>query len=185
MSFCEKIEEAKAAIKNDPKIILEKIRIISFILIIVVTAISGIYFILQADLELTSKMWQVTAEINKIGTNDADGNPVIVSQAILIGKSKALALMVAVLLSFGAAIVSAFSETKKSNLILVYSLKAIALLLMVGFVIFVSNFDIEFLTSKGIKTFADFKSMTIILAYLSLTTIVINIASNAILGIKE
>ena len=135
--FKRKFNEAKTAIKEDPKIILEKVRTISFTLIIFVMAIAGIYFILKADQEVTSKMWQVTSEIKKIGEKDAEGNAVKVSQAILIGKSKSLALMIAIILSFGSAIVSAFSETKKSNKVLVYILKAIALVLAVGFVIFI------------------------------------------------
>ena len=183
--FKRKLEEAKVAIKDDPKVILQKVRIISFIAIVVIMAIAGIYFILKADLELSSKYWQVTAEINKVGTKDKNGNPIIVSQAVLLGKSKSLGLMIAVFLSFGSAIVSAFSETKKSNLVLVYALKTIALVLAIGFLVFMYKFDVEFLTSRGVKLFAEFKSMAIFLGYVGIALIVTNITSNAILGIEE
>ena len=183
--FKRKFNEAKTAIQNDPKVILEKARLISFVSIIFIMAIAGIYFILKADQELTSKMWQVTEEIKKMGEKDADGNPVPISQAILIGKSKSFGLMIAIIFSFGSAIVSAFSETKKSNLILVYSLKAIALILAIAFVVFMFKFDTEFLTARGIKLFAEFKTMSIILGFIGIAAIATNITSNAILGIEE
>ena len=183
--FKRKFEEAKTAIKNDPKIILEKARVISFVVIIFIMAIAGIYFILKADLELTSKMWQVTEEIKKIGEKDANGNPKPVSQAILIGKSTSFGMMVAILLSFGSAIVSAFSETKKSNKVLVYCLKAISLVLAVGFVVYMFKFDTEFLTNRGVKIFAEFKTMSIVLGFAGVAAIITNITSNAILGIEE
>lgn len=183
--FKRKFEEAKTAIKEDPKIILKKIRTISFILIIFVMAIAGVYFILKADLELDKKFWLVTSESKKIGQKDSNGNPVPVSQAILIGKSISFAMMLAIILSFGSAIVSAFSETKKSNKVLVYILKAIALVLAVGFVIFMFSFDTTFLTSRGIKLFAEFKSMSIVLGFIGIALIATNITSNAILGIEE
>lgn len=183
--FKRKFNEAKTAIKNDPKIILEKVRSISFVLIIFVMAIAGIYFILKADQELTSKMWVVTDEIKKMGDKDADGNPIPISQAILIGKSKSFGLMIAIILSFASAIVSAFSETKKSNLILVYFLKSLALALAIGFIVYMFRFDVEFLTSRGIKIFAEFKTMSIVLGIIGATAIATNITSNAILGIEE
>jgi hypothetical protein len=183
--FKRKFNEAKTAIQNDPKIILEKVRIISFISIIFIMSIAGIYFILKADQELTSKMWQVTDEIKKMGDKDANGNPIPISQAVLIGKSKSFGLMIAIILAFSSAIVSAFSESKKSNLILVYSLKAIALILAVGFVVFMFKFDTEFLTARGIKMFAEFKTTSIVLGFIGVAALATNIASNAILGIEE
>ena len=93
--------------------------------------------------------------------------------------------MVAILLSFGSAIVSAFSETKKSNKVLVYCLKAISLVLAVGFVVYMFKFDTEFLTNRGIKTFAEFKTMSIVLGFAGIAAIITNITSNAILGIEE
>lgn len=183
--FKRKFEEAKIAVKENPRIILEKVRIISFALIIIMMAVAGIYFILKADQELTSKMWQVTEEIKKMGEKDKDGNPVPINQAVLIGKSKSFGLMIAILLSFGSAIVSAFSETKRSNKVLVYVLKTIALALAVGFVVYMVSFDTTFLTSRGIKLFAEFKTMSIILGCIGAGLIATNITSNAILGIEE
>lgn len=183
--FKRKFEEAKTAVKENPRIILEKVRIISFALIIIMMAVAGIYFILKADQELTSKMWQVTEEIKKMGEKDKNGNPVPINQAVLIGKSKSFGLMIAILLSFGSAIVSAFSETKRSNKVLVYVLKTIALALAVGFVVYMVSFDMTFLTSRGIKLFAEFKTMSIILGCIGIGLIATNITSNAILGIEE
>ena len=185
--FSGKYQKAKAAIKKDPKIVLEKTKTVAFVLIIFVMAIAGIYFILKADQELKSKMWKVTEEFKKLNVKDKETGKTVnnANQAIILGQSKALGLMIAIILSFGSAIVSAFSEIKRSNKILVYALKGIALALAVGFVVFVMKFDTWYLTKAGIKQFAEFKSLAIILGIAGAGLITINIVSNAILGIEE
>ena len=185
--FSVKYQKAKAAIKKDPKIVLEKTKTVAFVLIIFVMAIAGIYFILKADQELKSKMWKVTEEFKKLNVKDKETGKTVnnANQAIILGQSKALGLMIAIILSFGSAIVSAFSEVKRSNKILVYALKGIALALAVGFVVFVMKFDTWYLTKAGIKQFAEFKSLAIILGIAGAGLITINIVSNAILGIEE
>lgn len=181
-----KFKAAIEAIKKDPKIIVEKTRTITFALIILVMAFAGIMFILRADQELTSKMWKVTEEIKKIGETDREtGEPVKVSQGVLIGQSKSLALMIAIILSFGAAVLSVFSEHNKSNKPLVFILKGIALVLVAGFIFFVMKFDGWYLTARGIKTFAEFKTMPIIIGGVGAGLIVINIVTNVWLGIED
>lgn len=186
-TLCTKLNKAKEEIKKNPKVILEKTRTVAFVLIIFVMAIAGIYFILKADQELQSRMWKVTSEIKKLNVKDKETGELVnqANQAIIIGQSKSLCLMIAIILSFGSAIVSAFSEMKKSNKVLVYILKGIALVLAVGFVVFVTKFDAWYLTKAGIKTFADFKPLALVIGYAGVGLIVLNIVSNAVLGIEE
>lgn len=185
--ICNKVKDAKAAIKENPRVILEKTRTITFALIIFVMAFAGIYFILQADQQLKKEMWKVYREIKNMNVVDKETGEKVyeVSQAVILGQSKALCLIIAILLSFGSSIVSAFSETKKENKILVYALKGIALVLAIGFIIFVAKFDTTYLTAKGIKTFEEFKVLAIILGSLGAGLIATNIVSNAVLGIEE
>ena len=185
--ICDKYNKAKAAIKKDPKIVLEKTRTITFVLVILVMSIAGIYFILKADQELKSRMWKVSSEIKKLSAKDKDTGERLydVNQGTILGLSKSLCLMIAILLSFGSAIVSAFSELKKENKVLVYALKGIALVLGVGFVVFVMKFDTIYLTTAGIKEFVAFKPLAIILGCTGVGILVVNIVSNAILGIEE
>ena len=186
-NVCAKLQSARKAIKKDPKVILEKTRTVAFVLIIFVMAIAGIYFILKADQELKSRMWKVTKEIKKLNVKDKETGELVnqANQAIILGQSKSLSLMIAIILAFGSSIVSAFSEMKKSNKVLVYILKAIALVLAVGFVVFVMKFDTWYLTNEGIKVFADYKPLALVIGYLGIGLIVVNIVSNAILGIEE
>ena len=185
--ICNKVKDAKAAIKENPRVILEKTRTITFALIIFVMAFAGIYFILKADLELKSRMWKVTSEIKKLSAvNKETGERLYdVNQGTILGLSKSLCLMIAIVLSFGSAIISAFSEIKKSNKALVYTLKGISLVLAVGFVVFVVKFDTIYLTTAGIKEFVGFKPLAIILGSLGAGLIATNIVSNAVLGIEE
>ncbi len=159
----------------DIKKIVRKVRNISFVAIVLIMAIAGVYFILQVDSLLDSKMWQAYALLKN---SDAP-------QGEVVGKSKALGLMIAILLAFGSACASAFSELRKDKPILVYCLKGLALVLAVGFVIFVSGFEANYLVARAATIIATSRVVTIVLASIGIGAIAINIASNAYLGIEE
>ena len=159
----------------DIKKIIGKIRNISFAAVILIMAVVGIYFILQVDSLVDSRSW-LAYELLK----DTNAN-----QGEVVGKSKALGLMIAILLSFGSACVAAFSEAKKEKPVLVYCLKGLAIALAIGFAVFVSNFDTAYLVERSYKLISTTKIVSSILAYIGVGTIVINIASNAYLGIEE
>ena len=167
--------------------VIEKVRNIALAAIIVILAVAGIYFILKADLELKRTMWKVTNEIKKLSATDKETGKRLydVSQGKIMGLSKALGLMIAIILSFGAGIVAAVSEINRSKPWLVYLLKVVALVLAAGFVVFVMKFDTIYLTNAGIKEFAPYKLLPIILGYVGMGAIVVNIVSNALLGIEE
>ena len=159
----------------DIKKIIGKVRNISFIAAIFVIAIVGVYFILQVDSLLTSNMWQAHALLKD---TNAD-------QGLVVSKSKALGLMIAILLAFGSAVAVGLSEIRKDKPILVYCLKGLSLALAIGFVIFVHNFEANYLLERAIEVIATSKIVSLIFGYIGIGVIAINIASNAYLGIEE
>ena len=119
-------------------------------------------------------------------------------------KNTATWLMVSVLLTFGSSIACFFSEARKDKPILVYALKAIGLLLMVGFVIYLVKFEkstvctsineshkfMMYLGSKKIEILridilGFMMTTSYILTGLGIGVQSINIGLNAYLGIKE
>ncbi len=159
----------------DIKKVIGKIRNISFIAIILIMAFVGVYFILQVDSLVESRAWLVYDLLK-----DPDA-----SQIEAVGKSKALGLMIVILLSFGSACASAFSEQRKDLPILVYCLKGLAIVLAVGLIMFVSGFEKTYLAERAYDLISTAKTVSVILAGLGIGSIVINIASNVYLGIEE
>lgn len=159
----------------DIKKIIGKVRSISFAAVVFIMALVGVYFILQVDSLLDSNMWQAYALLK-----DTD-----VSQVDVVGKSKALGLMIAIILAFGSAAATGFSELRKDKPILVYCLKGLSLVLAVGFVVFVHNFEATYLVARAYPVIATSKVVSLIFGYIGIGTIVINIASNAYLGVEE
>lgn len=159
----------------DIKKIIEKVRIVSFAAVILIMALAGVYFILQIDSLLDSNMWQAYALLK-----DSDA-----PQGEVVGKSKALGLMIAILLAFGSAAAGGFSELRKDKPILVYCLKGLSLVLAIGFVIFVHGFDAAYLVERAAKIIATAKVVSLVFGYIGIGTIIINIASNAYLGVEE
>ena len=120
----------------------------------------------------------------------------------LFATNTAVWLMIGAILGFGAAFVSMLSEINKENKILVYSLKGGALLLMVGFVVFLAFFANSTVvtsldeTDKYISMFSkngiscvNAINVTMVITYvitsLGIATQIFNITSNAVLGIEE
>ena len=161
--------------KENPRDFIKLVSRVSFAAIIFIISIVGVYFILEVDSTLKANMWQVYRLLKDTKT----------PQALVIGKSKSLCLMIAIILAFGCAATSAFSETRKDKPVLVYFLKALALVLAIGFVVFVHMFDGIYLTTRAAKIIAEAKTTTLVFGYLCIVTIIINIASNAYLGIEE
>lgn len=159
----------------DIKKVIGKIRSISFIAIIFIMAFVGIYFILQVDSLIESRAWLVYDLLK-----DPDA-----SQVEAVGKSKALCLMIVILLSFGSACASAFSEQRKDLPILVYCLKGLAIVLAVVLIVFVSGFETTYLAERVHSLVSTTKVVSLAFTYIGIGTIVINIASNAYLGIEE
>ena len=157
------------------KKIIEKVRNITFAAIIFIMAIVGVYFILQVDSLLDSNMWQAYSLLK---LED-------VSQLEVVGKSKALCLTIAITLALGSACLSAFSESKKEKLVLVYCLKGLSLALAIGFVVYVHGFESTYLVARAAEVISTSKIVTLVFGYIGISTIIINIASNAYLGIEE
>ena len=165
------------------KKVLEIIRNVSFIAIIFVMAFVGIYFILGVDLALDYDHW-IMQELNE---NKAD-------QFLAVSKSKSLCLMIAVLLTFGSATLCGVSEMRKDKLWLVYSLKTLAIVLAVVFILFVGSFEANYLVTTFftdpteamyVQEVATIKTISIILTWLGMAGIATNIVSNVLLGIEE
>ena len=159
----------------DIKKIIGKIRNISFIAIIFIMAFVGVYFILQVDSLVDSRSWLVYDLLT-----DPDA-----SQLEVVGKSKALGLMIVILLAFGSACAAAFSETRKDLPILVYCLKGLAIVLAVGLILFISGFETIYLVERSYILISTTKIVALVFTYIGIGTILINIASNAYLVIEE
>lgn len=163
------------------KKVLEMVRNISFMAIIFIMAIVGIYFMISIDLSLEIDHWFVS-------TLDKD------QQLLAMEKSKSLCLMIAIILTFGSAALSAVSEVRKDKLWLVYLLKALAIVAAVVFIVFVSNFEKNYLVDtffttltwvKYVDKVETIKTLSIIISSLGIAGVVVNIASNVLLGIEE
>ena len=161
--------------------VLAMVRNISFMAVIFIMAIVGIYFMISIDLSLEIDQWFVS-------TLDKD------QQLLSMEKSKSLCLMVAILLTFGSAALSASSEARKDQLWLVYLLKGLAVLSAVIFIVFVCNFETNYLvdTFTTDKTWVSYveklqsiKALSIVFTSLGITGILVNIASNVLLGVEE
>lgn len=120
-------------------------------------------------------------------------------------------LIVGAIIGFGAGAVSLLSELNKENKILTFSLKGVALLLMIGFVVFLAIFQKSsiitsldetdkflsliivklFNKQDGYTGFECLKAInvsmviTYVLSSIGIAIQVFNITSNAILGIEE
>ena len=161
--------------KENPKDFIKLVARVSYVAIIFIISIVGVYFILEVDSTLKASMWQV----NKLLKDET------ASQALVVSKSKSLCLMIAIVLAFGCAAASAFSEIRKDKPILVYLLKALVLVLAICFVVFVHTFDSVYLVEKAIPLISSAKILTLVFGYIGIGTIIINIASNAYVGIEE
>ena len=142
----------------DIKKVIGKIRSISFIAIIFIMAFVGIYFISRIDSLIESRAWLVYDLLK-----DPDA-----SQVEAVGKSKALCLMIVILLSFGSA-----------------CLKGLAIVLAVVLIVFISGFETTYLAERVHSLVSTTKVVSLAFTYIGIGTIVINIASNAYLGIEE
>lgn len=162
---------------------LELVRKISFIAVIFVMAFVGVYFILGVDLALDYDHW-IMNELNK---NKAD-------QFLAVSKSKSLCLMIAILLTFGSAVLSGLSEIRKDKIWLVYLMKTSAIVLAVLFILFVGFFEGNYLVETFFtdKTWVEYvnkisfiKTLSIVLASIGIAGIATNVVSNVLLGIEE
>ena len=161
--------------------VLAMVRNISFMAVIFIMAIVGVYFMISIDLSLEIDQWFVS-------TLDKD------QQLLSMEKSKSLCLMIAVLLTFGSAALSAASEVRKDKLWLVYLMKGLAIACAIVFIIFVCNFETNYLVDTFFtdKTWVSYvtklnsiKTISIIFTCLGMTGILANIASNVLLGVEE
>ena len=178
-----KITEAFETPKGRKRI-LEKIRNISFAAIILVMGFVGLYFLLGLDLSLQSKHWLALKM-------DIETTP----QLEVVSKSKSLCLFISILLTFGSAIVSGFSEIRKDKPVLVYILKGVAAVLTVLFLVYVGTFESNFLIPEFVNRaplYAEatakidaVKLISTILSCVGLGLFAINITTNVILGIEE
>lgn len=151
--------------------VLEKARLITFIVAASLIAVVGIFFLVLSDLGL---------------------------------KNTATWLMFSVLLSFGSAFACFFSEIRKDKPVLVYALKVLGLLLMIGFIIYLIQFGnssvctsineshkfMMYLGSKKIEILRiDILSFMMTTSYiltgLGIGIQAVNIGLNLYLGIKE
>lgn len=163
------------------KKVLEMVRNISFMAIIFIMAIAGVYFMISIDLSLEIDHWFVS-------TLDKE------QQLLSMEKSKSLCLMIGIVLTFGSAALSAVSEIRKDKLWLVYSLKALAIVAAVLFIIFVANFEKNYLVDtffttltwvKYVDKVETIKTLSIVLTSLGIAGVVTNAVSNVLLGIEE
>ena len=163
------------------KKVLEMVRNISFMAVIFIMAIVGVYFMISIDLSLEIDHWFVS-------TLDKS------QQLLSMEKAKSLCLMIAIILTFGSAALSAVSEIRKDKLWLVYSLKALAVVAAVLFIIFVANFEKNYLVDtffttltwvKYVDKVETIKTLSIVLTSLGIAGVVTNAVSNVLLGIEE
>ena len=129
----------------------------------------------------------------------------------LFATNNSIWLLCGSLLGFGAGIIGLVSEINKENKALTFSLKGVSLVLMIGFVVFLTFFEkspvvtsldetkkfysliIKNLFNKpndyqGFECLKAIKAsmvVTYIFAYLGLSIQAINITSNALIGIEE
>ena len=165
----------KGRVKENPKVLVQLIRNVTFFAIIFILAFVGIYFILQVDLLVDEMMWKVY-----FIASDENAN-----QGTVVGLSKSLCLFIAIILTFGSAIVSGFSEFRKDKPKLVFILKGLSLILVISFIIFVYGFETIYLLETAHKKIAVAKTVSLVFGYIGIGTIIINIVSNAYLGIEE
>lgn len=165
------------AVKKDPKVVLVLLRNITLIAGVLLVAYVGVYFILQTDLELKNSNWLVYKMLKKKDANQLE----------VISKGKSFALTIVALLSFGGATLLGFSETQRHKPVVLYIMKGLALVLCVLFVVYISGFDTNYLTKAGVKVFVKkgIEAKTLVYAYVGSAILAINIACNAILGVKE
>ena len=149
--------------------------------VIFIMAIVGIYFMLSIDLSLEIDHWFVS-------TLDKD------QQLLSMEKSKSLCLMIGIVLTFGSAALSAVSEIRKDKPWLVYLLKGLAVAAAVLFIVFVANFEKNYLVDtfftdltwvKYVGKVVTIKTLSTVFASLGIATIVVNAVSNVLLGIEE
>ena len=173
------------------KKVLEMVRNISFAVIILIMALAGIYFFVGVDLTLVPDRW-----IANVISTSAEKDKLDYAQyvAISVGKSKSLCFIIAILLTFGSATLSAVSEIKKSKLWLVYLLKGLAVVTAILFVVFAANFGPTYLTEKFFTTPAyagevakiqTIQVISVVITSLGITGLLANIVSNVLLGIEE
>lgn len=170
--------------------ILGKIRLFSLLAAVIIIAAAGIWFFIKVDKNFEKSTWIVLEEVKKL-SNKTDNGALVepVSQGILIGKSKAFGLLMAIIFTFGSAIVLVLGEGKRHKPVLYYVLKTISLLLVVGFIVYVGMFDSMFFKVKGIQLYAEYNPMMAALGYIGLAALMINIVANlvnhTILGFEE
>lgn len=165
------------------KKVLEVIRNVSFLAVILVMAIAGIYFIFGVDLALDYDHWLM----QKLNEDKAD-------QFLAVSRSKSLCLMIAILLAFGSSVLMGISENWKEKKWLVYLLKALAIVPAVVFIVFISSFESTYLVETFFtdKTWVSYvnevafiKMLSNVFIYVGLAGVAINMVSNVLLGIEE
>jgi hypothetical protein len=173
----KRITDFVKEVKKDPKVALVLLRNLTLLAGVLLVAFVGVYFILQTDLALKNSNWQVYKMLKKEDANQLE----------VVSKGKSFALTISILLSFGGAVLLGLSETLRHKPVVVYIMKGLALVLCVLFIIYISGFDTNYLTKAGIKVFVKeaIELKTLILAYIGAAVVAINIACNAILGVKE
>ena len=163
------------------KKVLEMVRNISFMAVIFIMAIVGVYFMISIDLSLEIDHWFVS-------TLDKS------QQLLSMEKAKSLCLMIAIILTFGSAALSAVSEYRKDKVWLVYLLKGLSVVAAILFIIFVANFEKNYLVDtfftdltwvSYVGKVAAIKTLSIVGASLGILTVVVNAVSNVLLGIEE
>ena len=169
--------------------IFGRIRLVSLLTAIGFIVIAGIYFFIKVDKNFDKSSWIVIDEVSKLD-NQKNGKLLeSVSQSILIFKSKSFGLLAAIFFTFGSAIGLVLAEKNKHKPVTYYIIKAISLLLVVGYIVYVGLFDGMYLKVKGIPTYREYETVMLLLGYLGLAAVVVNtttdLVHHTILGFEE